>query len=56
MNEEQFCEIITDYYGEHIDNINQLTQISFTGDELREFLNFVIQEEMQRQTDNTIKD
>ena len=42
IDEVQFCELITDYYGERIDNINQLAQINFSGDELLEFLNFVI--------------
>jgi len=42
MTESEFCALITAYYGEHIDNIEQVTSIVFTGKELKEFTEYCL--------------
>jgi hypothetical protein len=41
MNEEQFCEFFTNYFGERITSINQVSGW-FKGEELFEFVNQAI--------------
>jgi len=42
MTEEQFLKFYSSYYGEVVDNINQLTIDSFDGKELHEFITAAI--------------
>lgn len=42
MSDKKFCELKTAYTGEKIDNIKQLVKSCFSGEELKEFLEFVI--------------
>ncbi len=41
MNEKQFCEFLTNHFGERITNINQVSGW-FKGEELFEFVNQAI--------------
>ncbi len=41
MNEEQFCELFTNWYGEKVGSIKQIL-CSFNGKELFEFVNQAI--------------
>lgn len=38
MTDEKFCEIESKYSGEHMDKVEQLSYVKFTGRELKEFL------------------
>ncbi len=38
MTNEDFCKHYSSFYGEKLDNIEQLTHILFTGEELKEYL------------------
>ena len=38
MSDKEFCKMHTSYYGEEIDNINQIAFISFSGQELKEYV------------------
>ena len=42
MTEKEFCEIETLYSGEPIDKIGQLQKATFTGQELKEYIEFAI--------------
>ena len=42
MTEKEFCEIETLYSGEPIDKIGQLQKATFTGKELKEYIEFAI--------------
>lgn len=41
MDEELFCKLITDFYGEHIDNVKQIVFRRFTGYELFELCKYM---------------
>ena len=44
ITDKEFCEVYSSYYGEKIDNINQLVQITLTGEELKDLIeHFIIQ-------------
>lgn len=44
MTDKEFCEVYSSYYGEKIDNINQLVQTTLTGEELKDLIeHFIIQ-------------
>jgi len=44
MTDNEFCEVYSSYYGEKIDNINQLVQTTLTGEELKDLIeHFIIQ-------------
>ena len=45
MDNKRFCELETGFTGEKIDNIKQLTQATFTGEELKEYVEFFIEQE-----------
>ncbi|MDO6389020.1 hypothetical protein Q4E40_02690 [Pontibacter sp. BT731] len=38
MTEKEFCKAHNGYFGEEIDRVGQLTYISFTGEELMEYV------------------
>jgi hypothetical protein len=42
LTEEEFCKLHTQFYGEELDYLKQLTSQTFTGEELLEFVNFCI--------------
>lgn len=44
MTDQQFCEIYSAYHGEKIDHIDQLAMAWFTGEELKEIIEFFIQQ------------
>lgn len=44
LSEEQFCKLHTQYNGEEIDNIKQLVSETFTGEELLEFINYILKQ------------
>lgn len=44
LTEEQFCYFITQYEGEVTDNIKQIVQRTFTGEELLEFINYILKQ------------
>lgn len=46
MTEQDFCELVSSYWGEKTTNISQLTQINLTGKELKEFVDFVIEKRL----------
>ena len=50
MNSKKFCELYTAFYGEKLDNLNQLKRQLFDGHELFEFAKF-IENKMNPQTD-----
>ena len=43
MTNKEFCRIVAQVGGEEIDNIKQLTYISFNGEELKEWLETAIE-------------
>jgi len=42
MTDQDFCKIDTEFYGEEIDNIKQIALRSFTGEELKEYVEAAI--------------
>lgn len=44
LSEEKFCKLHSGYCGKEIDNIKQLVQIRFTGQELFEFCQYLIKQ------------
>ena len=42
MTVKEFCRIYSSYYGEEIDKVGQLTYASFSGEELKEFIEHAI--------------
>jgi hypothetical protein len=44
MTKEQFCKIYTSYHGEEIDKIGQLVQTCMDGEELKELIEFFIEQ------------
>ncbi|MBI9055499.1 MAG: hypothetical protein JEY96_16875 [Bacteroidales bacterium] len=42
ISEKDFCKAYTEIYGEPLDNLEQLTKQTFTGQELFEFVNDII--------------
>jgi hypothetical protein len=42
MTDKQFCEVYTSYYGEKMDHIGQLVQITLNGEELKELIEHFI--------------
>ena len=50
MKTARFLKIYSDFHGEAIDNIKQITKSSFTGKELKEFCDFVIKENSKSPT------
>ena len=49
MTNKEFCKTHTGYYGEVVDNIKQVAFISFTGEELKEYVEHHINEVKQEQ-------
>jgi len=47
MTDERFCELDTNYTGEKIDNVVQLSQITFTGEELKEYVEHFVDAEIE---------
>lgn len=45
MTKEEFCKAYTEIYGEPLDNLEQLAEQTFTGQELFEFVNDIIQQQ-----------
>jgi hypothetical protein len=48
MTNKQFCKIYTSYYGEEIDKIGQLVQHVSDGEELKELIEFFIEQLKQQ--------
>ena len=46
LTEEQFCYFITQYEGEVTDNIKQIVLRTFTGEELLEFINYILKQKL----------
>lgn len=44
MTDEQFCKLYTAYYGDVIDNIRQLVSTTLNGEELKELIEFFIEQ------------
>lgn len=44
MTDKQFCSIYTAYHGEVIDKIGQLVQTTMDGEELKELIEFFIEQ------------
>lgn len=44
MTNEDFCKLYTAYYGEKIDNILQLVSTTLNGEELKELIEFFIEQ------------
>jgi len=44
LTEKEFCYFITQYEGEITDNIKQIVQRTFTGEELLEFINYILKQ------------
>ena len=44
MSDKEFCEIYSAYYGEKLDQIGQLKQDIYTGEELKELIEFFIKQ------------
>lgn len=44
LSEEEFLKLYSGYYGESVDSIKQIITTSFSGEELLEFLNYIIKE------------
>jgi hypothetical protein len=49
MTNEQFCKIYTAYHGEVIDKIGQLVQTCMDGEELKELIEFYIEQLKQQE-------
>lgn len=43
MTNEDFCRLYTAYYGDGIDKIGQLVQTTLNGEELKELIEFFIE-------------
>ena len=48
MTDKEFCDIMTGFDGEPMDKVEQLTHISFTGRELKEFAEHVLRIEKNK--------
>jgi hypothetical protein len=48
MSNEEFCKIYTAFYGDSIDNIKQLVQTTMDGEELKELIEFFIEQQKQK--------
>lgn len=44
MTNQEFCKIYSSYYGERLDHIDQIKLWSADGDELKELIEFYVQE------------
>ena len=44
MTDEEFCELYSSYYGEKIDKVGQVVQEVLTGEELKEIIEFFIEQ------------
>jgi len=42
MTDKEFCKLDTEYYGEVVDNIKQISLRSFNGEELKEYVEHCI--------------
>ena len=42
MSNEEFCKLDTEFYGEVVDNVKQIKYRSFTGEELKEYVEHCI--------------
>ena len=42
MTDKEFCKLDTEYYGEVVDNIKQISLRSFDGDELKDYVEHCI--------------
>jgi hypothetical protein len=51
MDDKQFCEIYSAFYGEKIDRIGQLAQHVSDGEELKELIEFFIAQLKQQDND-----
>lgn len=52
MTDEQFCKIESEISGEHIDKVSQLQKIVFTGRELKNYCDQVIDQYWKMQKQN----
>lgn len=44
MTDQQFCKLESSYSGEDIDQVEQVTYVNLTGREMKEFLEFAIEQ------------
>ena len=44
MTDEEFCELYSSYYGEKVDKVGQVVQEVLTGEELKEIIEFFIEQ------------
>jgi hypothetical protein len=44
MTDKEFCSLYSSYYGEKIDHVGQIAQEVLTGEELKEIIEFFIEE------------
>lgn len=44
MTKKEFCDFFTNYYGEKVDNICQISNHSYTGTELYEFVSAALRQ------------
>jgi len=44
LTEKEFCKLYTQLNGEKVDNIKQITLVSFTGESLLEFINDILKQ------------
>lgn len=49
MDDKQFCKIYSAFYGEKIDHIGQLAQHVSDGEELKELIEFFIEQLKQQE-------
>ena len=42
LTDSEFLKLITNYYGEVVDDMSQVKLISFNGEELKDFLNYIL--------------
>lgn len=50
--EDNLLKVYSDYFGDHVDNINQLVKHTFDGKELLDFINHIIKEVSNNQCDH----
>jgi hypothetical protein len=49
MTDKQFCEIYSAFYGEKIDHVGQLVRATTDGEELKELIEFFIEQLKQQE-------
>lgn len=42
LSDTEFLKLISNYYGEVVDDIVQIELISFNGEELKDFVNYIL--------------